>query len=232
MTKSPTQDNKDETISLRSLTQEITGVRQWTQQDVKNGMDAGAQELAFDAAYQELKRILDSLKTIAKLDRPIKPTRQNAGALKLVLRAMHFHGDLRPIYIKLRSDKPLKPMEYHRLLSLLAEALAEHRGLTEEKLLRLKEKIEWADYQNFIEHHVAPLSQAYANIEHIPDTATKVKKLAALQCSLCAEIENFQAQFEKLSLAKPNKVQFKTPSRQVDALELALQLLLENNMDE
>ena len=232
MTKSSTQDNKNETISLRSLTQEITGVRQWTPQDVKNGMDAGAQELAFDAAYQELKRIFDSLKAIAKLDRPIKPTRQNVGSLKLVLRAMHFHGDLRPIYIKLRSDKPLKPMEYHRLLSLLVQALAEHRGLPEEKLLRLKEKIELADYQNFIEHHVAPLSQEYANLRHIPDIATKVKKLAALQCSLCEEIENFQAQFEKFSLTKPNKFQCKTPSRQVDALELALQLLLENNMDE
>ena len=232
MSKSPIQDNTEKTISLRSLTNEITGVRQWTPQDVKSGKDAGAQERAFDSAYQELKRIFDSLKSIAKIDRPIKLTLQNVDAIKIVLRALHFHGELRSIYLKLHSGKPLEQMECHRLLSLLVGALAEHRGLAEEKLLRLKERVELTDYQNFIEHHVAMLAKEYANIQHIPDIATKVKKLVALQYCLCEEIENFQAQFEKFSLAKPNKVQYKTRSRQADALELALQLLLENNTDE
>ena len=230
MTNSSTQDNNEKTISVRSLTQEITGVRQWTPQDVKSGKDAGTQELAFDAAYQELKRILACLKAIAKIDRPIKLNRQNVGAIKIVLHAMYFDGDLRSIFIKLRAGKPLTQMEYHRLLFFLVATLSDqHQGLTENMLRDLKEKMKFADYQNFIDHHVAVLAREYTFIKQPSDVAMQVKKFAAFQCSLCKAVENFHTLYESTTQAKPNKSPIKKQSPTGDAIELALRLLLENN---
>ena len=112
--------------TLRSLTTQISGVKSWTSYDLKNGKDGDRMERDFDAAYQESKRVRNTLADFANFKPLSAITARNEKALVDLLKRMHFQGDLRDVYEKIRSDSNLQKSDTKRLLTAVNTTVLNH----------------------------------------------------------------------------------------------------------
>lgn len=122
-----TTDKNHKNPTLRSLTPQICGINKWTKRDLKNGRDGDRMERDFDAAYQESKRIRNKLAKFANMKSTPKITNKNSAAVAELLKTMHFTGELRDVYEKIRSDDKLQKNDYKRVLITASSVLISSR---------------------------------------------------------------------------------------------------------
>ena len=125
-TRHNTDKNRKKT-SLRSLTPQIAGVSKCNSQDIKNGKDGDRADRDFDAGYQESKRIRNTLAKFANMKSTPKITNKNSAAVAKLLKTMHFTGELRDVYEKIRSDDKLQKNDYKRALLTASSVLISSR---------------------------------------------------------------------------------------------------------
>ena len=165
-----TQNNTDKNckqLSLRSLTPQISGLSRWTCKDLKNGKDGDRMERDFVAAYQEAKRIKNTIAEFANIKPLAIITEKNAKPFAELIKRMHFQGDLRDVYEKIRTDGKLQKNEAKRLLGAINSVLLQHHGFLTDTLrqqLELQQTV--AEIQNDLEKYSSQLLAEDRNIDH------------------------------------------------------------------
>lgn len=153
--------------SLRSLTPQISGLSNWTSKDLKNGKDGDRMERDFVAAYQEAKRIKNTIAEFANIKPLAIITEKNAKPFAELIKRMHFQGDLRDVYEKIRTDGKLQKNEAKRLLGAINSVLLQHHGFLTDTLrqqLELQQTV--AEIQNDLEKYSSQLLAEDRNIDH------------------------------------------------------------------
>ena len=153
--------------SLRSLTPQISGLSNWTSKDLKNGKDGDRMERDFVAAYQEAKRIKNTIAEFANIKPLAIITEKNAKPFAELIKRMHFQGDLRDVYEKIRTDGKLQKNEAKRLLGAINSVLLQHHGFltdTFRQQLELQQTV--AEIQNDLEKYSSQLLAEDRNIDH------------------------------------------------------------------
>ena len=122
-----TNDKNRKNPTLRSLTPQICGINKWTKRDLKNGKDGDRMDRDFDAGYQESKRIRNKLVKYADINLPTKLTDKNSAAVAAVIKSMHFSGELRAVYEKIRANEKLPKTDYDRAIHTINSVLISSR---------------------------------------------------------------------------------------------------------
>lgn len=188
-----TQNNTDKNrkkTSLRSLTPQISGLSNWTSKDLKNGKDVSRIERDFVAAYQEAKRIKKIIAEFANLKPLAIITDKNAKPFAELIKRMHFQGDLRDVYEKIRSDSKLQKSEAKRLLVAVNSVLLQHHGPLPEKQRQQLELLQTvAEIQNELEKYYSLLLADDRNIDH----ADAIAALNELHRAIALTLLDYQA---------------------------------------
>ena len=236
MLKRSMQDKNRKTTSLRSLTKEITGVRSWTSNDIKNCKDVSRMERDFNAAYQELKRIQATLASYANIKGPVKINEKNAKSVTAVMKKMYHGGELRTQYEQMHTNKPLPEKEQLQLLYSINAALIEYQNeLLAHHLHYLKAQMKAIEYQNLLADQLSSLADNFNKIIQTPDIALRTKKLAEFQLTFFHAMSSTREHFAILDLENLQlQVNFSTG---VEPLQKVLRILwglqeTEGNSDE
>ena len=176
--------------SLRSLTPQISGLSNWTSKDLKNGKDGDRMERDFVAAYQEAKRIKNTIAEFANIKPLAIITEKNAKPFAELIKRMHFQGDLRDVYEKIRTDGKLQKNEAKRLLGAINSVLLQHHGFLTDNLrqqLELQQTV--AEIQNDLEKYSSQLLAEDRNIDH----TNTIAALNELHRSIALTLLDYQA---------------------------------------
>lgn len=147
-----TTDKNHQNPTLRSLTPQICGIKKWTNRDLKKGKDGDRMERDFDAAYQESKRIRNTLAKFANMKSTPKITNKNSAAVAKLLKTMHFTGELRDVYEKIRSDDKLQKNDYKRVLITASSVLISSRpDLPDNHRQQIELQIKAAEIQGLLD---------------------------------------------------------------------------------
>ena len=189
MTTQKTFDKNSKNPSLRSLTPQISGVRNWTNKDVKNLQDVGRMELDFDAAYQESKRIRNNLAEFANIKSLSKITEKNAKATAELMKRMHFVGDMRDVYEKIRTKCELQKSDTHRLLIAVNSVLLNCCDtLPEKQRQRLELQLMLAETHEVLEQYSSLLYGDGCNL----DFADSIAALNELHRAITSTVNEYQ----------------------------------------
>ena len=163
--------------TLRSLTTQISGVKKWTNQELKNGKDGDRMERDFDAAYQESKRVRNTLADFANVKTLRAITEKNEKALVDLLKRMHFQGDLRDVYETIRTAGKLPKSDAKRLLTAVnAMVLNHYPDLPEKHRKQLELQQTVAETQAALEKYSVLLYGDDCTIDH-GDTIVALNEL-------------------------------------------------------
>lgn len=160
-------DKNNKQLSLRSLTPQITGVSNWTSKDLKNGKDGDRMERDSVATYQEAKRIKNRIAEFANLKSLGKISEKNAKPFAELIKRMHFQGDLRDVYEKIRSNSKLQKSEAKRLLGAVNSMLLQHHGFLSDKHRQQLELLQTVnELQDALEKYSAHLLADERTLDH------------------------------------------------------------------
>lgn len=188
-----TQNNTDKNckqLSLRSLTPQISGLSRWTCKDLKNGKDGDRMERDLAAAYQEAKRIKNKIAEFANIKPLAIITEKNAKPFAELIKRMHFQGDLRDVYEKIRSDSKLQKSEAKRLLGAVNSVLLQHHGFLTDKHRQQLELLQTVnEIQETLENYSARLLADERTLDH----AATMAALKELNCVIAGPLRGSSA---------------------------------------
>ena len=188
-TRHNTNKNR-KTPSLRSLTPQISGLSNWTSKDLKNGKDGDRMDRDFVAAYQEAKRIKKNIAEFANLKPLGKITEKNAKPFADLIKRMHFQGDLRDVYEKIRTDSKLQKSEATRLLGAVNSVLLQHHGFLTDKHRQQLELLQTVnEIQDTLEKYSSLLLAENLNIDH----TNTIAALNELHRAIALTLPDYQA---------------------------------------
>ena len=147
-------------------------------------------ERDFVAAYQEVKRIKNTIAEFTNIKPLAKITEKNAKPFAVLIKRMHFQGDLRDVYEKIRTDSELQKSEANRLLVAVNSVLLQHHGfLTEKHRQQLELQQTVAEIQNELEKYSSLLLVDDRNIDH----ADAIAALNELHRAIAVTLLDYQA---------------------------------------